>query len=70
MAEPDVTKGLLRGSGDRDSKTSMRQERTSSFPACSHVPAILVSWLEMFRRCFSGRVWQHILVLVAAPFWY
>jgi hypothetical protein len=30
-----------------------------------HVPAILVSWLAIFRPCFSGRVWHHVLVLVA-----
>jgi hypothetical protein len=43
----------------------MTQERTESIPAASHVPAILISWLAMFRPCFSGRVWNHILVLVA-----
>ena len=43
----------------------MRQERTESIPAGPHVPAILVSWLTTFRPCFSGRVWNHILVLVA-----
>jgi hypothetical protein len=43
----------------------MTQEHTETTPAVSHVPAILVSWLAMFRPCFSGRVWQHILVLVA-----
>jgi hypothetical protein len=43
----------------------MRQERTSSIPAVSHIPAILVSWLALFRPCFSGRIWNRILVLVA-----
>jgi hypothetical protein len=43
----------------------MTQERTESVPAAPHVPAILVSWLAMFRPSFSGRVWNHILVLVA-----
>src|SRR5271154_5290069 len=43
----------------------MGQVRTESIPAACHVPAILVSWLDVFRPCFSRRVWQHILVLVA-----
>jgi hypothetical protein len=43
----------------------MTPERTESNSAASDVPAILISWLAMFRPCFSGRVWNHILVLVA-----
>ena len=43
----------------------MTQEHTESIPAASDVPAILISWLAMFRPCFSGRVWNHILVLIA-----
>jgi hypothetical protein len=43
----------------------MTQERTESILAVSHVPTILVAWTAMFRPCFSGRVWNHILVLVA-----
>ena len=42
----------------------MRHEPTEVIPAASHVPAILVSWLEIFRPCFSGRVWRHVLVLI------
>jgi hypothetical protein len=30
------------------------------------VPAILVSWLAVFRPCFAAPVWNHILVLVAS----
>jgi hypothetical protein len=33
--------------------------------AASCVPAILVSWLAVFRPCFTAPVWNHILVLVA-----
>ncbi len=29
------------------------------------VPAILVSWLAVFRPCFTAPVWNHILVLVS-----
>jgi len=29
------------------------------------VPEILVSWLAVFRPCFTAPVWNHILVLVA-----
>jgi hypothetical protein len=42
----------------------MTPERIES-TAAAPVPVILVSWLAIFRPCFSGRVWQHILVLVA-----
>jgi len=41
----------------------MKPKRTESTPAV--VPAILVSWLAVFRRCFSAPVWNHVLVLVA-----
>jgi hypothetical protein len=43
----------------------MTAERTESISAASPVPEILMSWLAIFRPCFSGRVWSHILVLVA-----
>ena len=33
--------------------------------AVPEVPAILVSWLAVFRPCFTGPVWSRILVLVA-----
>lgn len=42
----------------------MTQERTESIPAASQVPAIVVSWLAVFRPCFTAPVWNHILVLV------
>jgi hypothetical protein len=42
----------------------MTPKRADSISA-SHVPAILIPWLAMFSPCFSGRVWNHILVLVA-----
>jgi hypothetical protein len=43
----------------------MTPKRTESSLAASHVPAILVSWLAVFRPCFTAPVWNHILVLVA-----
>ena len=43
----------------------MTHQRTDSILAVSHVPAILVSWLAVFRPCFTAPVWNHILVLVA-----
>jgi hypothetical protein len=43
----------------------MTPERIESISASSPVPAILTSWLAVFRPCFSGRVWNHVLVLVA-----
>jgi DDE superfamily endonuclease len=43
----------------------MTPERTESIPAAAAVPAILVSWLAVFRPCFTAPVWNHILVLVA-----
>jgi hypothetical protein len=33
-------------------------------PAASPVPPILVSWLAVFRGCFTAPVWQHVQVLV------
>jgi hypothetical protein len=42
----------------------MTPERIESSPAAA-VPAILVSWLAVFRPCFTAPVWNHILVLVA-----
>ena len=57
---------LLRDSVIAISKTS-DDTRTCTDPisAASPAPAILMSWLAIFRPCFSGRVWNHILVLVA-----
>ena len=43
----------------------MTPERAESIPAVSPVPAILVTWLAIFRPCFTAPVWNRILVLVA-----
>lgn len=43
----------------------MTQNRTESIAAASVVPAALVSWLAVFRPCFTAPVRNHILVLVA-----
>ena len=51
--------------GRRDSKISMKHTRTESVSVVSHTPEILVSWLAVFRPCFTAPVWNHILVLVA-----
>jgi hypothetical protein len=43
----------------------MKPGRTGSIPAFSPVPEILVSWLAVFRPCFTAPVWNHVLVLAA-----
>ncbi len=43
----------------------MAPDRTAPVTAASAVPAILMSWLAVFRPCFTAPVWNHILVLVA-----
>jgi hypothetical protein len=43
----------------------MKSDRTASIPAFAHVPEALVSWLAVFRPCFTMPVWNHVLVLVA-----
>jgi hypothetical protein len=43
----------------------MKPDRTESTLAVSHAPEILVSWLAVFRPCFTAPVWNHVLVLVA-----
>ncbi len=43
----------------------MKHTRTESVSVVSHTPEILVSWLAVFRPCFTAPVWNHILVLVA-----
>jgi len=45
----------------------MTPNRTTSVTARPSVPvpAILVSWMAIFRPCFTAPVWNHILVLVA-----
>ena len=43
----------------------MTHNRIESALAQPTVPAILVSWLVVFRPCFTAPVWNHILVLVA-----
>ena len=42
----------------------MTPERIESSPTAA-VPAILASWLTVFRPFFTASVWNHILVLVA-----
>ncbi len=51
--------------GRRDSKTPMKSDRTESIPAFASVPEALVSWLAVFRPCFTMPVWNHVLVLVS-----
>jgi hypothetical protein len=43
----------------------MKPDRTESLSAVSRTPEILVSWLAVFRPCFTAPVWKHVLVLVA-----
>jgi hypothetical protein len=43
----------------------MTLEHTEPTPAVPSVPAILVSWLAVFRPCFTAPLWRHGLVLVA-----
>jgi hypothetical protein len=43
----------------------MTPERIESIRPAAAVPAILMSWLAVFRPCFTAPVWNHILVLVA-----
>src|SRR5258707_5925690 len=42
----------------------MTQNRIESATDQPTVPAILLSWLAVFRPCFTTPVWNHILVLV------
>src|ERR1700685_833754 len=42
----------------------MRHHRIESATAQPAVPPIPVSWLAVFRPCFTAPVWNHILVLV------
>jgi hypothetical protein len=42
----------------------MTQNRIESATTQPAVPTILVSWLAVFRPCFTAPVWNHILVLV------
>src|ERR1700686_2445771 len=50
--------------GRLDSTDSMTQNRIESATEQHTVPAILLSWLAVFRPCFTTPVWKHILVLV------
>ena len=43
----------------------MTPNRTESVTAGPAVPTILLSWLSVFRPCFTAPVWNHILVLVS-----
>jgi DDE superfamily endonuclease len=42
----------------------MKSDRTESIPAFAPVSEALVSWLAVFRPCFTMPVWNHVLVLV------
>ena len=42
----------------------MTQNRIESATTQPAVPPILISWLAVFRPCFTAPVWNHILVLV------
>ena len=50
--------------GRLDSTDSMTQNRIESVTDQPTVPPILLSWLAVFRPCFTTPVWNHILVLV------
>src|SRR6201994_3909654 len=50
--------------GGLDSTDSMTQHRIESATDEPTVPPILLSWLAVFRPCFSAPVWNHVLVLV------
>ncbi len=43
----------------------MTPQRIELAPAVTAVPAILASWLAVFRPCFTTPAWNRILVLVA-----
>jgi DDE superfamily endonuclease len=43
----------------------MRPNRIESATTQPTVPTVLVSWLAVFRPCFTAPVWNHILVLVS-----
>jgi DDE superfamily endonuclease len=43
----------------------MGPDRINSATTQPTVPTVLVSWLTVFRPCFTAPVWNHILVLVA-----
>jgi hypothetical protein len=43
----------------------MEPNRIESATTQPTVPPILVSWLAVFRPCFTVPVWNHILVLVS-----
>jgi hypothetical protein len=43
----------------------MTPDRIESVLAARHVPAILASWLAIFRPCFTAPVWSRVQVLVS-----
>jgi hypothetical protein len=43
----------------------MTRKHRESPTAVAPVPEILVTWLTIFRPCFTAPVWNHVLVLVA-----
>jgi len=55
---------MLARQGRLDSTDSATQNRIESAPAQPTVPPILVSWLAVFRACFTAPVWNYILVPV------
>jgi hypothetical protein len=61
---PDVRPYRDAHTGRRDPTDSMRQKRIESATEQPVVPTILVSWLAVFRPCFTAPVWNHILVLI------
>jgi hypothetical protein len=57
--------GTLARPGRCDSKTQMTPKCIESIRPTAVVPPVLVSWLAVFRPCFTAPVWNRILVLVA-----
>ena len=46
--------GTIARRGRHDSQTPMKPDRIESNSAVSHTPEILVSWLAVFRPCFTA----------------
>ena len=58
-------RGTLARPGRCDSKTQMTPKCIESIRPTAVVPPVLVSWLAVFRPCFTVPVWNRIVVLVA-----
>ena len=56
---------LLHGRGNWILPDSMTHRHIKSATAHPTVPTIIVSWLSVFRPCFTAPVWNRVLVLVA-----